>query len=119
MFMGNEFVKGRPFTVMEVIEYVPNSIHVKTLIKKTTGSVSVIAFDTGAAVPEKTLPYDAFIHIIDGKAEITVDGVPQLLASGETIVIPAHSRNSIKAAERFKMISTIIKSGIDEVAGII
>jgi hypothetical protein len=36
-----------------------------------------------------------------------------LLDTGQSIIIPAHTRNIIKANERFKMISTIIKSGYE------
>jgi len=39
-----------------------------------------------------------------------------LLETGQSIIIPAHSRNSIKANVRFKMLSTIIKSGYEEVS---
>lgn len=100
---------------MEIIEYVPNSVVIKTIIKKTTGNVTVSSFDTGEALTEKTSPFDTFIQVIDGKAEIVIDGNSNLLDTGQSIIIPAHSRNVIKANVRFKIISTIIKSGYDEV----
>ena len=49
----------------------------------------------------------------DGKAEVVIDGKSNLLQTGESIIIPAHRPNSIKANERFKMISTIITSGYE------
>jgi quercetin dioxygenase-like cupin family protein len=114
-----EFEKGKAFIIIELIDYVPNSISRKVIIEKTTGNVAVVSFDIGAALAEKTSPYDTFVQIIDGKAEIAIDGMPRILGTGDSIVIPAHSRNTIKAAERFKMVLTIIKSGIDEVADIV
>jgi hypothetical protein len=36
-----------------------------------------------------------------------------MLCTGQSIIIPAHRPNIIKANERFKMISTIIKSGYE------
>ena len=54
--------------------------------------------------------------MIDGKAEIVIDGVSNLLDTGQSIIIPAHSRNTIKANIRFKMLSTIIKSGYEDSA---
>ncbi|HZK07781.1 MAG TPA: cupin domain-containing protein [Bacteroidales bacterium] len=110
-----EHEKSKSFIIVEIIEYVPNSVVIKTIIKKTTGNVTVSSFDTGEALTEKTSPFDTFIQVIDGKAEIVIDGNFNLLNTGESIIIPAHSRNIIKASERFKMISTIIKSGYDEV----
>jgi quercetin dioxygenase-like cupin family protein len=110
-----EHEKAKSFIIVEIIEYVPNSVVIKTIIKKTTGNVTVSSFDTGEALTEKTSPFDTFIQVIDGKAEIVIDGNLNLLDIGESIIIPAHSRNVIKANERFKIISTIIKSDYDEV----
>lgn len=51
--------------------------------------------------------------MIDGNAEILIDDISKILGIGESIIIPAHARHIIKANERFKMISTIIKSGYE------
>lgn len=105
--------KAKVLIVVEIVEYVPNSIVIKTIIKKTTGNITVTAIDTGEALTEKISPFDTFSQIIDGKAEIVIDGKSNLLQTGESIIIPAHTTNLIKANERFKMISTIIKSGYE------
>lgn len=63
---------------------------------------------------EKISPFDTFIEVIDGKVEVIVDGTSHLLAPGQCIIVPAHPRNTIKASERFKMISTIIKSNYED-----
>lgn len=107
--------KGATFIIVEIIEYVPNSVVIKTIIKKTTGNVTVSSFDEGEALTEKTSPFDTFIQVIDGKAEIVIDGKSHLLEIGQSIIIPAHARNIIKANVRFKMVSTVIKSGYEEV----
>lgn len=112
---GNrEFDKSKAFIIVEIIEYVPNSAVIKTIIKKTTGNVSAVSVDTGEALGIKTSPFDTFIQIIDGKAEILIDDISNQLETGQSIIIPAHSSNTIKANERFKMISTVIKSGYEE-----
>ena len=102
--------------MIEIIEYIPNSIVTKTIIRKTTGNVSVIAIDTGESLAEKISPYDTFVQIIDGNAEIVIDEISNILRTGEAIIIPAHTSHSVKANERFKMISTIIKSGYDGIS---
>jgi quercetin dioxygenase-like cupin family protein len=79
-----------------------------------TGNVSVVSFDSGEGLAEKTSAYDTFIQVIDGKAEIEIEGDSHFLDTGQSIIIPAHRRNSIKANERFKMLSTIIKSGYED-----
>jgi quercetin dioxygenase-like cupin family protein len=108
--------KGKIFIILEIIEYIPNSVVIKTIIQKTTGNVTVSSFDSGEALTEKTSPFDTFIQVIDGKAEIVINGQSHLLDTGQSIIIPAHSSNIIKANTRFKIISTVIKSGYDEVS---
>ena len=110
---STELDKSVALIIVEIIEYIPNSVVSKTIIKKSTGNISVMSFDTGEGLTEKTSPFDTFAQIIDGKAEIVIDGKSNMLQSGEGIVIPAHRPNIIKANERFKMILTIIKSGYE------
>jgi quercetin dioxygenase-like cupin family protein len=115
--------KGKPDTgqleksvshiIVEIIEYVPNSVVSKTIIKKSTGNISVMSFDSGEGLTEKTSPFDTFAQIIEGKANIVINNVSHLLETGMGIVIPAHETNFIKPNGRFKMILTIIKSGYE------
>jgi len=108
-----ELEKATAHIIVEIIEYVPHSVVIKTIIKKTTGNISAVSFDTGEALTEKIIPFDTFVQIIEGKAEIIIDGISNFLDTGESIIIPAHASNVVKANERFKMISTIIKSGYE------
>ena len=109
----SELEKSKTHILFEIIEYVPNSVVTKTILRKTTGKVSVIAVDSGEAIMGKISPFDNFIQIIEGTAEIVIDEKTNILKTGEGIIIPAHTSNNIKAKERFKMISTIIKSGYE------
>ncbi len=105
--------KSKAFIIVEIIEYVPNAVVIKTIIKKTTGNVTVASFDSGENLTEKMSAFDTFIQIIEGRAEIFINETSHILETGQSIIIPAHTRNTIKANERFKMISTIIKSGYE------
>ncbi|HKI89096.1 MAG TPA: cupin domain-containing protein [Draconibacterium sp.] len=108
-----EIEKSRIHILIEIIEYVPNSVVSKTIIRKTTGNISVVAIDTGEALAEKISPFDTFIQIIEGTAEVVIDDQPNILQTGQGIIIPAHTSNIVKANGRFKMISTVIKSGYE------
>jgi quercetin dioxygenase-like cupin family protein len=108
-----ELEKSKNFIIVEIIEYVPNSVVIKTIIKKTTGNISAVSFDSGETLTEKTSPFDTFIQVIEGSAEIWLNNKLHQLGKGEAIIIPAHTPNIIKAQERFKMISTVIKSGYE------
>ena len=111
--ISTDVEKLKTHILIEIIEYVPNSVVTKTIIRKTTGNVSVIAIDTGENLEDKISPFDTFVQIIDGTAELMIDSKLHLLNTGEGIIIPAHTSHAVKANERFKMISTIIKSGYD------
>lgn len=94
-------------------DYVEEGVFVEPIIERPTGKVSAVFFDRGQQTSEKLSRFDHFIQIIEGKAEVEIDDDSFSLISGESIIIPAQSKSTIKANERFKMISTIIKSGYE------
>lgn len=110
---SSDIAIGVAHIIVEIIEYVPNSVLSKTIFNKSTGHISVMSFESGEGLLEKISPFDIFAQIIDGKAEIVMDGISHLLKTGEAIIIPAHRRNLINAKERFKLIMTVIKSGYE------
>ncbi len=107
---------AQPFIIVEILEYVPNAVLIKTIVRKTTGNVSAVSFDMGEALAERTSAFDTFIQVIDGKGEIVIDGESHMLDTGSSIIIPAHASQIIKANVRFKMLSTTIKSGYEDVS---
>lgn len=115
--MGNEnseLEKSAIHIVVEIIEYMPKAVVSKTIIKKITGNVTISSFDAGEELAEKLSPFDTYIQIIDGAAQLTIDKKMFNLKLGDGIIIPAHARHRFDAAEQFKMISTVIKSGYEE-----
>jgi quercetin dioxygenase-like cupin family protein len=105
--------KSKPHIIESIVEYEPNAVAMKTIIKKLTGSVTLMAFDKGQGLKENITPFDSFAQVIEGNAEIVIDKESYLLESGQGIIIPAHSPNLIRSAGRFKMTLTIIKSGYE------
>ena len=110
---AHEVEKSKVLIIVEIIEYVPNAVLSKTIIKKSTGNISIMSFDTGEGLTEKTSPFDTFAQIIEGKAEIVIGGTSHAVQAGQGIIMPAHISNIIRANERFKMILTVIKSGYE------
>ena len=110
---AKEVKKGKVLITVEIIEYIPHSVVIKTILKKSSGNISVMSFDEGEGLTEKITPFDTFAQIIEGKAEIIIGGESNMLETGQSIVIPAHAPNLIRAKGRFKMISTVIKSGYE------
>jgi quercetin dioxygenase-like cupin family protein len=101
-----ELEKSKSHIVVEIIEYVTNAVVIK-------GNISIMSFDSGEGLTEKTSPFDTFAQIIEGKADIVIDNTSHILEKGQAIIIPAHSPNLIRPNGRFKMILTIIKDGYE------
>jgi quercetin dioxygenase-like cupin family protein len=110
---NSELEKAKSHIIVEIIEYVSNSVVSKTIIRKSTGNISVMSFDSGEGLTEKTSPFDTFAQIIEGEACIVINSESHLLKTGMGIIIPAHAPNFIRPNGRFKMILTIIKSGYE------
>lgn len=109
-----ELEKSKPHIIVEIIEYMPNAVVSKTIIKKTTGNVTVSSLDAGEELAEKISPFDTYIQIIDGAAEVFINARKYKLRLGEGIIIPAHAKHNFNANVQFKMISTVIKSGYED-----
>ncbi len=109
-----EFRNTKVHILKDFSDYVPQAITSKIILKKITGKILVTSFDSGQNLTESAYRFDNFVQIIDGTAEITIDHKCHKLKVGEGMIIPAHSRYSIHAKERFKIISTVIKSGYED-----
>ncbi len=101
--------KSTAHIIVEIIEYVPNSVVIKTIIKKSTGNLSVMSFDAGEGLTEKISPFDTYAQVIEGNAELIIDHVSRVLQTGNGIIIPANAPNIINPNGRFKMILTVLK----------
>jgi quercetin dioxygenase-like cupin family protein len=82
----------------------------REIVKKSTGTVTAFAFDHGQGLSEHTAPFDALVQILEGEAEITIDGNQNQVRGGQMILMPANLPHALKAITRFKMILTMIRS---------
>ena len=92
-----------------LVSYQTGSVVSRTLIDKSVGTVTVFAFDHGQGLSEHTAPFDAFVQIIEGTADITIDGYLHTVKEGEMIIMPANRPHSLKANPQFKMLLTMIR----------
>ncbi|MCB0284206.1 MAG: cupin domain-containing protein [Calditrichaeota bacterium] len=94
----------------ELAQYQDGSVVSKALLAKKGGNITLFAFAKGEGLSEHTAPFDAFVHILDGKTEITISGKEYILNAGEMIIMPANEPHALKAIEAFKMLLVMIKS---------
>ena len=107
--MKKELPKSESLNLTNSISYAEGAIVSKTIIKQAKGNVSLFAFDKGEELSEHTAPFDALVQIIDGSAEITIDGHPDQLSAGDSIIMPANIPHALVAVTPFKMVLTMIR----------
>jgi len=93
----------------ELVQYQTGSIVSRTLIKKEKGTLTLFAFDKGEVLSEHTAPYDAFVYIVDGVANVTIEEQSYQISAGEALILPANRPHSVKAIKRFKMLLIMIR----------
>ena len=101
---------GNPLNLAGLGEYQDSSVVSKTLIDKKVGTITLFSFDKGQGLSEHTAPFDAFVYIVDGEAEITISGEAHSVKKGEMIIMPANEPHALNAKEKFKMLLVMIRS---------
>jgi quercetin dioxygenase-like cupin family protein len=96
--------------VTELVNYQEGAVVSRTLLKRPTGTVTVFAFDEGQGLSEHTSPFEALVQVLEGQAEISVAGKPLSTKAGESVHLPANQPHAVKAATRFKMLLTMLRS---------
>jgi len=102
-------LKGNAFHLANSVDFADDSVVSKTLLKKTTGNITLFAFDAGQGLSEHTAPFDAVVYILDGQARITIGGSPQNVGEGEMLIMPANISHALHAEKRFKMLLVMIR----------
>jgi len=100
--------KSKILSMTGLANYQTGAIVSCQVTKAEGGNVTLFAFDEGQELSEHTAPYDAFVHVLEGQAEIRISGNPFLLKSGEGIIMPANEPHALKALKKFKMLLTMI-----------
>jgi len=94
----------------DLVAYQPGAVVSREILRKPTGTVTAFAFDEGQGLSEHTTPFDALAHVLDGVAEITIDGTAHRVATGDVILMPGGRPHALRAVERFKMLLIMIRS---------
>jgi quercetin dioxygenase-like cupin family protein len=101
---------AEPIRPVDLVTYQQGAVVSRTLVKQSTGTVTVFAFDEGQGLSEHTAPFDALVHVLEGSAEIVIAGKTNQLSAGEMIVMPANQPHALTARTPFKMLLTMIRS---------
>jgi len=102
------------YNTVDVVDYKTDELVTGKIISKITGSVTLVACDTGVKGAEKVWPFDMLLQILDGSADVMIDQKCHHLTQGQCIIVPAHLRSHTISRTRYKMLLTIIKSGYED-----
>ena len=96
--------------LLELTAYQPGAVVSRQITRAEAGNVTLFAFDEGQELSEHTAPFDALVHVLEGRAEVRIGGKPSILQAGDVIVMPAGIPHAVSAVERFKMLLTMIRA---------
>ncbi len=99
----------RTFRLKDLVAYQQHSVVSQEIIRKPAGTMTAFAFDEGEGLSEHTAPFDAAVYLLEGEAEVTIDGTPHSVREGEMIIMPANRPHALKAITSYKMLLVMIK----------
>ena len=100
--------KSLVLVLKEQVEDQAGQVVSKTLAQNDHVSLTLFSFDKGEEISTHESGGDAMITVLDGTGRITIDGVPHVVNSGESIVMPAGHPHAVYGQEQFKMLLTVI-----------
>ena len=103
-------LKAKALELGMLVDYQDGSVVSRTLIDKPTGTVTLFSFDAGQGLSEHTAPFDAMVNVVDGEAEVSIDGQPHTVRAGEMIIMPADHPHALRAHKPFKMLLVLVRN---------
>ena len=97
------------FALKEMVAYQAGSVVSREIVRKPSGTMTVFAFDKDQGLSEHTAPFDAAVYLLDGAAEVRIEGRPYSVKEGQMLIMPANKPHALKAVTKFKMLLVMIK----------
>lgn len=101
---------GTVLTLNELVAYQEGAVVSRTVVDRKIGTLTLFAFAAGQGLSEHTAPFDAVVQVLDGEAEIAIDGEPQTVRAGQLLIMPAHRPHALRARQAFKMMLVMIRA---------
>ena len=108
--MREPFPSAQARDLAGLAAYQEGAIVSRVLAKQPAGSVTLFAFDAGQELSEHTVPHDAFIHVLEGEAEIRIAGEPRTVRAGDALILPGGRPHAVRALTPFKMYLVQVRS---------
>lgn len=92
-----------------LVDYAPGAVVSRTIAKNEAGTLTLFAFDAGEGLSEHSAPFDAYVLVLDGTADVMVGGQPVRAQAGEIVLMPKDVPHALRATERFKMMLVMLR----------
>lgn len=86
------------------IEYNAEKPAKKVLFSTPQYELILFAFDAGQGLKGHSVPFSAYIQVIEGEGILMLGDTPVTIKAGEGFALPADVPHSVKAPGRFKML---------------
>ena len=96
------------FDYKSLIDYKSGEVVEKMVTFVNGGGVELKAADAGTDIAEHSVPYQATLYVLDGEAEVTIDGQVYNPHEGQLLVVPANAKHSLHANKRFTVLLSVI-----------
>lgn len=97
-----------------LVPYGDNTINSLMIALNNNLNMAIFSFDKNEMLSEHSAPADAFVYILEGSLEISINKINYTVNKNETILMPANILHGLKALEKTKMLLIIIKKSGDE-----
>jgi quercetin dioxygenase-like cupin family protein len=95
---------GAAHRLADLVSVQEQAIVSRVIHKAPGGQMTVFAFDAGQELSEHTSPFDAFVQVLEGRAELRIGGNPVAAGPGDLVLMPGGVPHAVRAVERFKML---------------
>lgn len=100
---------AHPLELTDLVRYQQGQVVSRTLAQNNFLSLTLFAFDIGEGISAHTVPADALVQVIDGEAEVNIDGQVMNVCAGQVVAMPAGKPHALTAKQRFKMMLTVVR----------
>jgi quercetin dioxygenase-like cupin family protein len=101
-------LKESVFTLADLVQVEEGRVNSLTLSQTPATKVTLFAIDADEGMSSHAAGGDAMLNVLEGTAEITINGVAHEVGAGQSIVIPAGAPHSVRGVTAFKMLLVVV-----------
>jgi quercetin dioxygenase-like cupin family protein len=106
---SQKLTSAEAMVLKDLVEYQEGAVVSRTITKGPAGTLTLFAFAQGQELSEHSTPFDAYVHVLDGVAELRIGGQDVAAHAGQLVFMPADVPHAVRAIERFKMLLAMFK----------